>query len=107
MTSLGGFNVDVSWTSQDPSAGSGTIYDVVTGTMGLAGVNPFPLSTCAANNHPDTPLNDATALGPGGIQFWLVRATNGCPGAGPGSYGVSSPPTNFRLPLDGGVPCAN
>lgn len=107
VTSLGGFNANVGWTSQDPSAGSGTTYDVVTGIQGPAGVNPFPTSTCAVNDHPDTPLADATVLAPGGIQYWLVRATNACPGAGPGSYGMSSPPVNFRLPLDGGVPCAN
>ena len=107
VTSLGGDSVDVSWTSQGPSAGSATIYDIVSGSALSAGTNPFPAAICAANNHPDSPLMDATALAAGEIRYFLVRATNGCPGAGPGSYGVSSPPTNFRLPLDGGVPCAN
>jgi len=107
VTSLGGDSVNVSWTSQDPSAGTATIYDIVTGSTVGAGANPFPGATCAADNHPDTPLMDATALALGEIRYFLVRATNACPGAGPGSYGVSSPPTNFRLPLDGGVPCAN
>ncbi len=108
VTSLGGASVDVAWTSQDPSAGSGTIYDVVTGNVALLRTDPgFGSATCAADDHPDTPLVDATALATGQIRYFLVRATNGCPGAGPGSYGMSSPPTNFRLPLDGGVPCAN
>jgi hypothetical protein len=107
VTSFGGSNVNVAWTSQDPTAGTATTYDVVAGIEGPAGVNPFPTATCAANNQADTPLADATVLAAGAIRYFLVRATNACPGAGAGSYGMSSPPTNFRLPLDGGVPCAN
>lgn len=91
LVDLGG-SAQVTWNSQDALNGTGTEYDVVRGDIfDLRPDGGFASASCAINNHPDTPFNDATAVGPGGIIYWLVRATNGC-NPGPGTYGVGNNP---------------
>ena len=83
------------WDSQDQGAGSGTAYDIVEGDLQDLRATGFSISSCLANNWPDTPYEDARPVPPPNTSLWfLVRASNTC---GVGSY--------ERPVLDQGSPC--
>ena len=98
---------EVSWTSQDATAGSATTYDIVMGTVGdLIPASGFSSSVCGTNDYPDSPFTDPRGIQAGEILYWLLRADNAC-SAGPTSYGTSGGATQYRQPLDAGSPCPN
>jgi hypothetical protein len=79
----------LTWTSQDPSAGAGTVYDLASGLVGdLRLSGGFAGAACVANDVADTPYDD-TRAGPssGSGYYYLVRAQNAC---GAGGYGLRS-----------------
>jgi hypothetical protein len=105
VTDLGG-STQIVWDSQDATCGTGTVYDVVTGSPSdLRPAAGYANAVCGQNDHPDTPyvdLNPDPALG--SIRYWLVRAWNGCTTGG-GTYGDSTQVPDPRDALDAGVPC--
>jgi hypothetical protein len=95
-----GGNVQISWTSQDPVAGTATGYDIVTGLIShLRADTNYNRSSCLVNQHPNTPYTDVRTGPPAGDSYYyLIRATNTC---GSGSYGYSPQ----RVAIDGNNPC--
>jgi hypothetical protein len=83
-------NTILSWTSQDPPAGTATRYDIVTGLLSqLNSDGDYRQSTCLVNDHPDTPYTDTRGNPPAGDAFYyVIRAMNPC---GSGSYGQTGP----------------
>ena len=98
-----GTNVTVSWMSQDPSAGTATVYDIVTGLISQLRVDGnYSRASCLTDNHPDTPYTDTRTPPPAGdAYYYLMRAHNSC---GVGSFGSTSP-VNYRSSLDSTTPC--
>ncbi len=96
--------VRLSWTSQDPTAGVATVYNIVTGLLGdLRSSHGFAAATCLQNGIADTPFDDSRSGPPAGNGFYyLVRAKNPC---GTGSYGNSSLTPDPRDALDSGALC--
>ncbi len=92
-------NVTLSWTSQDPQAGSSTRYDIVTGLLGqLTADGDYRSSSCLVDDHPDTPYVDTRPNPPvGDAYYYLIRAV----GCGSGTYDPSSP-TDPRVGLEDG-----
>jgi len=99
-----GSTAQLSWTSQDSTAGSGTSYDVVTGdTQTLRNTKNYSGASCLVGQHPDTPYTDGrTGPGPGASYYYLVRARNSCGTASFGNANVSPDP---RDGLDSSSPC--
>ncbi len=97
-------SVEFSWTSQDPVAGSGTGYDLVTGDLGaLRSSGGFGAASCLADDLADTPYPDARPAPIAGEgEYLLVRAQNSC---GTGSYGSAAADPDPRDALDAGGPC--
>jgi len=88
---LSGGGTVLSWTSQSASAGSGTVYDVVTGAVSeLRADGSFARAVCLASGVVGTGyLETRTSPGPDEGIYYLVRAANGC---GLGTLGESSAP---------------
>jgi hypothetical protein len=105
MSDLGN-STQLAWDSQDAAAGSGTVYDVVTGLVSdLIAQDNYSSATCGINDHADTPYVDVNAdPAVGAVRYWLVRAWNGCTTGG-GTYGDSTETPDPRDALDAGVPC--
>src|SRR5262249_52785580 len=103
MSKIGGL-VRLSWTSEDPTAGVATTYDIVNGLLGdLRTSGSFSAATCLAGNVADTPYDDATSPPPPGSgRYYLIRAQNAC---GAGTYGNSSLVPDPRDALDSGSTC--
>ena len=94
----------LSWTSQDPTAGSGTAYDLVTGDVAaLRSAKSYSGATCLVGGHPDSPYED-TRTGPtvGASYYYLLRAKNSCGSATYGNAGTTPDP---RDALDSSSPC--
>jgi len=94
----------LSWTSQDATAGTGTVYDVVTGDVAaLRSSKSYSGATCLVGNQPDTPYED-TRTGPsvGASYYYLLRAKNSCGSATYGNAGTTPDP---RDALDSSSPC--
>lgn len=102
--SKSGSNASVTWTSQDPTAGTGTVYDIVTGLVSqLKASGNYSNATCLVNNHGNTPYLDTRTPPPSGdAYYYLLRAHNSC---GIGSFG-STGPADPRYALEGSTPCA-
>ena len=96
-------NVSVSWTSQDPTAGSETVYDGVTGLLSqLRQDGNYTRASCLVNNHPDTPYTDTRTLPSAGDgYYYLFRGHNTC---GVGSFNPKGP-SDPRAALDSATPC--
>ncbi|PYT09846.1 MAG: hypothetical protein DMF49_00960 [Acidobacteria bacterium] len=94
----------ISWTSQDPSQGAATSYDVVTGgLLDLRADRDYSRASCLANDLPDTPATDTRANPAAGDGFYyLVRSENG---SSVGSYGDASFSPDPRDSLDISPPC--
>jgi hypothetical protein len=74
----------LSWDPQDATAGSGTVYDVVSGLVSelpVGGVGEI----CVRSGGVSPQQVDATVPDPGACFYYLVRARNVC---GTGSYGT-------------------
>ena len=96
--------VEIRWSSQSISAGSGTRYDIVTGVVGeLVADRGYPRSTCLVAGQSDASYVDArpSPAGPS-ASYYLVRASNAC---GTGGYGDSGLSPDPRDNLDAHGPC--
>jgi hypothetical protein len=100
----GGF--DIGWQSLGPVAGSGTVYDVVAGSIGdLRQTGGFGAARCAAASITAGPISDpAPAPPPGEAVYYLLRGRNGC---GIGTYGEPGALPGPRAALDASSPCSN
>ena len=76
----------VSWDSQGPNVGTGTLYDLVSGSLAALRTTGFAGASClrpgGGNSHSDTRGNPATGSG----YWYLSRARNSC---GTATYGSS------------------
>ena len=94
----------LSWTSQDPTAGTGTSYDLVTGDVAaLRTSKSYAGATCLAGGVLDSPYED-TRTGPsaGASYYYLLRAKNSC---GTATYGNAGTTPDPRDALDSSSPC--
>ena len=73
----------LAWSSDAAASGSGTVYDVLRGSVAELPVGTGPSETCLAPGAAGPPAQDTAAPLPGG-SFYLVRGTNVC---GTGTYG--------------------
>ena len=91
-----GAYADISWISQDPDAGPGTDYDVVTGLIGDLRVDMgYASAICLQNAQADTPYQDTRVNpSPNTGYYYMVRSRNSC---GTGTYGPAE--------LDASAPC--
>ncbi len=94
----------LSWTSQDPTAGVATTYDVVSGLLlDLRSSGGFAAAICLQNGILDTPFDDPRSAPAAGNGFYyLLRGRNSC---GIGTYGNSSIVPDPRDALDAASPC--
>ena len=99
-----GARAQLSWTSQDPTAGRGTVYDVVTGDVAaLRSSKSYSGATCLAGNRADSPYEDArTGPSVGASYYYLLRAKNSC---GAATYGNARATPDPRDALDSSSPC--
>ena len=96
--------LQLSWSAQNLTAGSGTAYDIVTGTLSqLRSVGGFGGSTCLASSVPAGNYDDVRT-GPPIAEgyYYLVRARNTC---GLGTFGDSGHAPDPRDGLDASPPC--
>jgi hypothetical protein len=92
-------STDVTWVAQ--SAGSGTVYDVVTELLSsvlAAGPSPYQAATCLSNNQASSLVSDGRMPPSADAFVYLVRAQNGC---GAGTYGIEP----SRAALNSAGPC--
>src|SRR5262245_24053402 len=103
QATLSGGLVSVSWSSLDPVAGSGTVYDLLSGFVShLRAEAGFARAACPATPLDDTPFTATRpSPAPGQAAYYLVRGRNSC---GMGSYGDSGRSPDPRDPLDAGIP---
>jgi hypothetical protein len=94
----------IGWESQAATAGPGTVYDIVSGSLGaLRLTGTFDGALCLASDLPGPPYEDRRAgLPPGAAHYYLVRGRNSCGG---GTYGDSSRVPDPRDALDQSSPC--
>jgi hypothetical protein len=92
VTSVSPATANLSWDAQDVSAGPGTTYDLVSGTLGPGpGVN-FAGASCRQSAGPAS-YSDGNPDPAIGFGYWyLSRARNGC---GVGTYGTSARDTTI------------
>lgn len=97
-------NAVLEWTSQSATAGTGTVYDVVTGSIGdLRLDDGFARASCLASGLTTASVEDDRSGPPrGASRYYLVRARNTC---GTGTYGNGSGQPDPRDALDTAGPC--
>jgi hypothetical protein len=89
------------WTGQSAESGSGTVFDVATGTLSLLQQQAgFSGASCILQDSTATNYADARLPAIGDGYYYLVRGDNAC---GAGSYGVSL--SVARAALDASGPC--
>jgi hypothetical protein len=76
----------MSWSTEAPRSGSGTVYDVLRGPIGELPVGSGPGETCAVQGTTATSLLDSPPA-PGAGFYYVVRGKNAC---GSGTYGATS-----------------
>jgi len=81
-----GDKTSFNWISQTTTAGAGTSYDVVRGSLGGLPVG-LSAETCLESGSLDATAEDATSPDPSAGFYYLVRGSNAC---GTGTYGTSS-----------------
>ena len=85
-----GFGVDratLRWDSLAAQAGSGTVYDIMRGSVGRFPVGTGADETCLSEGQAGASLVTAPAPATGAAWYYLVRGSNAC---GTGSYGSAS-----------------
>ena len=92
--------------NQAASAGSGTVYDLVSGLLSsLTATGAYGSAICLANNVAGTgtpPYTDTRGLPPSGDSYYyLIRAQNSCAVASFGATGPMDP----KAALDSTTPC--
>lgn len=92
------------WGGQSETAGPGTVYDVVSGSLSeLRGSGGYNGATCLAADIPNPVFDDPRADGAAGAGvYYLMRAGNVCGSKG---YGDSSMAADPRDTLDSAGPC--
>lgn len=96
---------EISWNSQNSVAGSGTVYDIVSGDVqDLKAMGGYAAASCSENDRPDAPFVDATVVETGHVRYWLVKACNAC-NAGACTFGDSNVVPDPRDALDASPPC--
>lgn len=89
----------LAWTSQGAAAGSGTRYDIVTGSLAvLRQQHTIAGATCLADGFAGAQTGDSGTPTPGNGFLYLVRGTNAC---GAGTYGSGA----ACAVLDASGPC--
>ena len=93
LTVAAGLPTSIAWTEQ--SIGSGTLYDVVSGTISELGVLSFGNGACvqAAAASPVTDGHPAPPVG--SVHYYMVRSRNAC---GTGSFGSPNRDTHPACP---------
>jgi len=86
LTVTGGPSATLAWSSQGSTAGSGTVYDVLVGSLSSLETSLITSATCFANNTTSLSLVYLAAP-PAGGDYVLVRAENAC---GTGGYGSTT-----------------
>ncbi len=89
----------ISWTSQDPTYGEETVYDLISGDLDeLRADAGFDRATCLGEDIPDTPYVDSR-VGPnsGFGYYYLARSQNG---ASDSSFGASNTSPDARVGID-------
>jgi uncharacterized repeat protein (TIGR01451 family) len=104
-TPLGPDHVQLSWNSQAAQAGTGVVYDVISGTLSSLRTSGLTSFTCLATDEPGTSIVKVQPQPepplPNG--FWyLVRAETPC---GAGTWGHGSGTPDPRDALDAGASC--
>jgi len=80
-------DTSLSWSSAIPYAGSGTVHDIVRGSLAELPVGGGASESCLLTGSPGASATESSSP-VGGAGFWfLVRARNAC---GAGSYGTTS-----------------
>ncbi|HET9300441.1 MAG TPA: FG-GAP-like repeat-containing protein [Candidatus Polarisedimenticolaceae bacterium] len=75
------------WSAPEPAAGSGTVYDVLRGSLQGFPVGSGTGEVCLAGGTGATFVSDGTVPPAGTGRYYVVRAKNAC---GDGSYGARS-----------------
>ncbi len=96
--------VRLSWDSQAATAGSGTVYDLVKGSVGdLRGTGTYAAVACLTGGETGASFDDLSPDPPSGTaDYYLGRARNSCGSAGYGDASVNPDP---RDDLDSAGPC--
>ncbi len=95
--------IELRWESLGPVAGSGTLHDVVTGSVGELRQTGFAGATCAVAGTPDAGVSDPTSdPQPGDGIYFLVRGHNVC---GDGTWSEPGALPSPREALDLASPC--
>jgi hypothetical protein len=96
--------VRLAWSSQASTAGSGTVYDLVSGGLSaLRAEGGYGAASCVADDHTGAAYDDMRADPTAGDgYYYLIRAENSCATA---SYGDSSISPDPRDDLDATGPC--
>jgi hypothetical protein len=99
-----GSEVLLSWESQAGSAGSATVYDLVTGLVSeLHSDTGYARGSCLAAAWSTTTYDDSREVPPPcDVAYYLVRARNAC---GAATYGDSNASPDRRDLLDTNGPC--
>jgi hypothetical protein len=74
----------LTWTGQN--LGTGTLYDIGSGQVGLLGLEPFTAGQCLASEF-GSPATVSADPAPGEALYYLIKSRNAC---GIGSYGTAT-----------------
>src|SRR6185436_16399581 len=79
--------ITLSWSSAAPSAGAGSVHDLVRGNLGQLPVGSGGSELCLATGNGTSLASDAEIPAVGSGFWYVVRGRNGC---GAGGYGFAS-----------------
>jgi len=79
--------ITLSWSSAAPSAGAGSVHDLVRGNLGQFPVGSGGSELCLATGNGTSLVSDAEIPAVGSGFWYVVRGRNGC---GAGGYGFAS-----------------
>jgi hypothetical protein len=61
-----------------PATGSGTLYDLASGTLDAGGTVDFSLGSCLSSTAAPPAMDGLPQPAPGAIRYYLVRSRNAC-----------------------------
>lgn len=96
LTLDGGATTTLSWEEQASTAGTGVVYDVVTGELADLAATGYSQTSCHDASLPQPSTTDARVPAPGAGLYHLVRGRTTC---GAGTFGPG------RESLDAASPC--